>query len=115
MTMTALYGKKGQAVAFLADEGRIISLKGKSLAWISGRNVYNYTGDHIGWWADGHLRGPDGGVLAWHKCSTNLGVTPPYPATTPNPPIPSTEPVRPTPSTPPFKPTNKSAWSDYTF
>lgn len=113
--MTALYGKKGQAVAFLADEGRVISLKGRSLAWVSGENIYNYTGDHIGWWADEHLRGPDGGVLAWHKGSTNLGVTPPDPATTPNPPIVSTEPERPTPNTPPFKPTNKWGWSDYTF
>ena len=58
MCMIPLHSKKGQVVAFLAEGGRIVSLKGKSLAWISGENVYNYTGDHLGWWADGYLLGP---------------------------------------------------------
>jgi hypothetical protein len=115
MSISALRGKKGQTLAFLTEGGRIISLKGKSLAWISGSNVYNYTGDHIGWWIDGHLRGPDGGVLAWQAGATNLGVIPPDPAPSPTAPVPSIEPTRPMPSAPPVRPANKSGWSDYTF
>lgn len=92
--MTALRGKEGQTLAFLTEGGRILSLKGKSLAWISGAHVYKYTGDHIGWWTDGHVRGPDGGVLAWQTGATNLGVIPPTPASSPIAPVPSIEPTR---------------------
>jgi hypothetical protein len=115
MAMTPLHEKKGQVVAFLADGGRLVSLKGKSLAWISGENVYNYTGDHLGWWADGNLIGPDGGIMAWQTRTANVGVTLPYPAPPPTPPVPSPEPTRPVPGTPPFKPPDNLAWSDYTF
>ena len=115
MSMTALRGRKGQTLAFLADGERILSLKGKSLAWISGGNVYNYSGDHIGWWGEGHLRGPDGGGLAWQTGATNLGVIPPNPAPSPTVPIPSVEPIRPIPKIPPVRPMNKIGWSAYSF
>jgi hypothetical protein len=115
MSMMPLHGKKGQVLAFLAEGGRIVSLKGKSLAWISGENVYNYTGDHLGWWADGYLLEPDGGVMAWQTRSTNLGATLPYAAPPPTPPVASPEPARPVPSAPPFKLLGKLDWSDYTF
>jgi hypothetical protein len=115
MSITPLYGKKGQAVVFFADEDRIITLKGKSLAWISGEHVYNYAGDHIGWWVDGNLMGPDGGLMAWQTRTPYLGVTLPYPSEPPDSPVPSTEPIRPTPSIPPFKPTDKIGWSAFTF
>jgi hypothetical protein len=115
MSMTPLHGRKGQVVAFLADSERIISLKGKSLAWISGENVYNYTGDHLGWWVDGCLIGRDGGVMAWQTRNANLRIKLPYPVPPPTPPVASPEPGRPVPSSPPFKPPNKLDWSDYTF
>ena len=115
MSMTALHGKKGQVMAFLADGGRIVSLKGKSLAWISGENVYNYAGHHLGWWADGFLLGPDGGVIAWQARVANIRVSLPYPQPPPAPPIASPEPGRPVPSNPPVKPPDKLDWSDYTF
>ena len=113
--MTPLHGRKGQVVAFLAGDDRIVSLRGKSLAWISGENVYNYTGDHLGWWVDGYLMGPDGGVIAWQTRYANPGITLPYPAPPPNPPAPHPEPPRPAPSAPPPKPQGKLNWSDYTF
>jgi hypothetical protein len=115
MSITPLYGKKGQVVAFLVDGQRIVSLKGKSLAWISGENVYNYTGDHLGWWAEGNLIGPDGGVMAWQTRTANLRVTLPYPAAPTIPPTPSPEPTRPVPKPPPFKAPDKLGWSEYTF
>jgi len=115
MSMTPLHGKKGQVVAFLADGGRIVSLKGKSLAWISGENVYNYTGDHLGWWADGFLLGPDGGVMAWQTREGNRRVNLPHPHPPPTPPLASPEPARPALKDPPFKPADKLDWSDYTF
>jgi len=115
MSMSPLYGKKGQVVAFLAGGGRIVSLKGKSLAWISGENVYNYMGYHLGWWVNGHLIGPDGGLMAWQTRTADLGVTLPDPVPPPTtPPTPSPEPTRPMPSTPPLRP-DKLGWSDYTF
>ena len=74
-------------MAFLAEGGRIVSLKGKSLAWISGENVYNYTGNHLGWWTDGNLIGPDGRLMAWQTRTAYFGVTRPYPARRPTPPM----------------------------
>lgn len=113
MSIAPLFGKKGQAVAFLVEGQGIISLKGKRLAWISGENVYNYAGDHLGWWIEGNLIGPDGGVMAWQTRAA--GVTLPYPVLPSSVPTPSPEPPRPVPAVPPIKPPDKFGWSDYTF
>jgi hypothetical protein len=74
--MQPLYDFSGQVVAFI-EGTRIISPSGESLAWLDNSgNVYNYAGDHLGWWSSGHVRGPDGGVIVWSAEAAIPGVTP---------------------------------------
>ena len=109
--MDAIYDRTGAAIAFL-DGARIVSLQGASLAWVDGSgNVYDYDGRHLGWWRNGHLRGRDGGVVAWMRGATGLGVALPHARLPPPPPRRSHEPHRQTPASPPAQPGGKHAWS----
>lgn len=112
--MKPLYDHRGQVVAFLSNNGRIISRAGESLAWIhQNRNVYDYQGRHLGWWERDHMRGPDGGVVIWLTEVQDLGVIPPVPAVPPIAPIATVEPLRPLPSLPPVPPLRSLGWSRY--
>ena len=114
--MEPLYDSLGQARYFLADNGRIISANGQSAAWIDKRgNVYDYVGNHLGRFEDGHIRGNDGGVMLWQKSAKNLGVVAPVPLVPPVPPVPSVEPVRPVSLVPPVPAARSLSWSRITF
>ena len=113
--MEALYDRAGNVVAFLT-ETRFVSLQGVSLAWLDASgNVYDYDGRHLGWWRHGHMRGHDGGVVAWRRGATGVGL--PLPPTRLPPPAPrrEMEPPRHTPAMPPQQPGGKNAWSSQTF
>jgi hypothetical protein len=113
--MDALYDRTGSAVAFL-DGTRIMSLQGASLAWVDGSgNVYDYGGQHLGWWRQGHMRGHDGGVVAWMRGATGVGVPLPNAKRAPPSPRRSAEPHRQTPALPPPQPGGKLAWSSQSF
>jgi hypothetical protein len=110
--LKALYDRFGKAVAFLGDNRRILDLRGGSLAWINGSgSVYDYSGRHMGWWQDGHMRDRNGAVSMFLPEATNLGVIPPIVSIPPIPPIPSIEPIRPIPAIPPIKPINRMSWA----
>lgn len=110
--MNPLYDSRGKVIAFLRDNRRIIDLRGKSLAWIRGDDVYDYRGQHLGWWIRDHMRGPDGGVIVWLR-GASPGVMLPLPNLPPLPPLPELEPLRPLPSLPPLRPLNTMNWSKY--
>ena len=113
--MDAVYNRWGDAVAFVAGS-RIVSLQGASLAWVDGSgNVYNYGGRHLGWWRHGHLRGHDGGVVAWTRGASSLGVPTPHPQLAPPPPRLSMEPHRHHRTTPPPRPAMHGAWAAQTL
>jgi 4-fold beta-flower domain-containing protein len=110
-SMIALYDRRGKVSAFLAANGRIVSRTGESVAWIQNGSVYDYHGQHLGWWENNHMRGSDGGIVVWLQGATGLGVVSPVPSVPPVPPVPSVEPVRPVPSAAPVRPVNKLSWS----
>jgi hypothetical protein len=111
--MDALYDRSGQVIGWTDQHGRIMTLQGQDWLWRDHNgNVYDYRGNHRGWWKNKHWRGPDGGVVAWQPGATNLGVIPPIPAISQIPPIPSLEQIRPTPSIPPIPPIDKMGWSN---
>jgi hypothetical protein len=114
--VTPLYDRRGEVVAFLGPGGRIMSRSGQNIAWInSNGNVYSYSGRHLGWWDRDHMRGPDGGVVAWQAQARNLGIIPPLRSLPPLPPIPALEPIRPLPALPPLRSLNRFAWSTATL
>lgn len=111
--MEALYDKSGKTVAFLGQQGRIISLRGQSLAWIKpDGNIYDYSGQHKGRWEGNHMRGPDGGVMFYTR-NANFGITKPLPTLPPLAPLASLEPLRPFTSLAPLPPMKKMGWSSY--
>jgi hypothetical protein len=114
--MVPLYDRAGSVAGWLGDGGRIIDRSGRSSYWIIRDGyIYDYHGRHRGWWANGHWRGRDGGVVVWTRGATNLGVLPPLPQLPPSPPLPELEPLRPPPSLPPLRPLNAMSWSRDTF
>jgi len=110
--MRPLYDRDGRVAAFLRGD-RIVSIRGDSVGWISDGRVYDYAGQHLGWWDTTHMRGPDGGVVVWLKGAENLGIMLPIPLVSPMSPADSLEPVRPTPSSTPPRPPDKGQWSVY--
>ncbi|WP_437348220.1 4-fold beta flower protein [Qipengyuania flava] len=114
MGANALFDRNGQPVFFHLDNGRIIGLAGQSVAWLKGPNVYDYQGSHRGWWEGDHVRGRDGGVVAWMR-DANLGLMKPLPSLPPLAPLPSLEPLRPLPQLPPLRPLRRPIWSVYSL
>ena len=113
--MDPIYDRSGRTVAFLSGT-RILSPQGESLAWVDGGgNVHDYSGRHLGWWRNGHMRGHDGGVLAWMRGATGTGVPLPQAKLAPPAPRRGAEPHRPTPASPPPQPGGRNAWSSETF
>jgi hypothetical protein len=111
--MDALYDRFGKVIGWTDQNGRIMNLQGRDWFWQDDAgNVYDYAGQHHGWWKNGHWRGSDGGVLAWQPGATRLGVIPPVPSIPPIPPIPSIEQIRPIPSIPPIRPIDTMGWSN---
>ena len=52
--METLYDSKGNAVAYLHDDGEsIYTFKGQPVAWLSGDHVYSYSGKYLGWYQSG--------------------------------------------------------------
>lgn len=112
ISMLPLYDYTGSVVGWLGDSGRILNRSGQSAFWIAETgDIYDYRGEHHGWWDNGHWRGHDGGVVLWTQEARNLGVMPPIPRLPPLPPLPSLEPLRPLPSLPPLRPLDAMAWS----
>lgn len=107
--MEALYDRSGRVYAWLDENGRIISLKGKHLAFIDDGSVYSWRGKHIGWWRDGHIRDSSGAVAVFSADATNLGVVK---HVKPVKPVKAVVPVRPVKAVKPVRPVRKLAWAD---
>src|SRR5262245_51041443 len=110
--MEPLYNRSGRVAAWLQEDvGRIVGLDGRHLAFIARENVYDWRGNHVGWWADGHMRDAEGAVLLWLSTAENLGVSRPARGARPaRPPLVPTPP-RPVRSVRPAPPARVTRWS----
>jgi Collagen triple helix repeat (20 copies) len=110
--MEPLYDQHGQVYAWLQVEaGRIISMHGQHLAFISGDNVYNWRGQHLGWWENGHMRDHRGAVVVFTQNATDLIVGRPGLAGRPGTPGIAGVPGRPGLSGVPGRPGRAGAWA----
>jgi len=109
-----VYDRHGVTVAFLVDRERFMSLNGRAIAWLRGSDVYDYRGNHLGWWDADHLMGHDGGVAAWLRGAA-LRVIRPIPRIPPIPPVPAIPPIRPIPAIPPIRPIPRRGWSAFSL
>jgi hypothetical protein len=110
--MEALHDQSGGVYCwFDQGSGRIISLRGKNLAFVDGDSVYDWGGQHIGWWQDGHIRDRQGAVALFTADAGSLGVVKPVRAVRPVSPVKPVAPVRPVKQVKPVKTVKKLAWS----
>jgi hypothetical protein len=109
--MTALYDDSGSVAAWLHESGRIYDLDGQNLAFVDGDSVYDWSGNHIGWWQDGHIRDSVGAVAYFTTEAKNLGVFTPFRGFSPFQPFLAFTPFKPFLATKPFRPFNMAAWS----
>jgi hypothetical protein len=110
--MVALYDSTGAVHAWLHESGRIYDLSGQNLAFTEGDSIYNWSGQHIGWWQNGHVRDSQGAVACFTAEATNMGVFTPFRQFSPFQPFLPFTPFRPFLAAKPFQPMNVSAWSN---
>src|SRR5437868_11485757 len=64
--MQPLHDRTGQVYAWLdIKTEHILDLGGRPIAFIVGDSVYDWSGRHIGWWQDGHMRDNGGAVVVF--------------------------------------------------
>jgi len=103
-SMEALYDSSGRVYAWLDEGGRILGLGGNHLAFIEGDSVYDWHGQHVGWWGNGHIRDNAGAVAVFSGDADNLGVVKPVKAVKPVQPVKAVAPVKPVKAVKPVRP-----------
>jgi len=108
-----IYNRYGEPVLRLLDNGRFVDFNGKSFGFIDGLNLYNYSGQHVGWYENGIMRDHNSFAVGFGE----------YPTDIPRPFLPfkqfvpfksfvEFEPFRPFKQFAPFKPFKRFEWSD---
>lgn len=72
-----MYDRHGAVYAWLGETGKIYGLNGENLAFICGNSVYDWSGRHIGWWQDGHVRDVTNSAFVFRQGAKGLGVMKP--------------------------------------
>ena len=111
-TMEPLYARSGDVYAWLDPQnGRIIGLGGKHIAYIAGDSVYNWAGRHIGWWHKDHMRDHEGKVVVFDRKARGLGPVLPGLGAMPPRPVISPVPAKPTRGTRPGPVPPSKSWT----
>lgn len=111
-TLEPLHGRSGEVYAWLdRDNGRIIALRGAPAAFIFEDSLYNWRGQHIGWWADDHIRDHAGRVALFLRRAKNLGPILPRIAAAPKPPIVGVVPTKPARAPKPDRAEPNASWA----
>ncbi|WP_108399065.1 4-fold beta flower protein [Devosia submarina] len=94
------------------DRGWILDLHGHHVAFIRGSSIYNWQGQHVGWWHDDHARSHYGQVLGFMRKAGGMGVARPALAAVPARPAIAAVPARPAIAAVPAMAARSSSWSD---
>ena len=72
--MEWLFNKKGVASAIVIENDCIYSHQGSFSAWLRGINVYDLSGQHIGWYEDGILYDRNNCIIGFKRdCANERG------------------------------------------
>jgi hypothetical protein len=114
--MDALYGEGGRVNGWLRDDEFFLDLNGRYLAFLVDDGVFAYrSGQHVGWWEGGVMRGSDGGVVVFVRDARHLGVVRPSIAAIPARPAVQSRPARPARSARLARAARTPSWSSSTF
>ncbi|WP_376788216.1 4-fold beta flower protein [Phenylobacterium montanum] len=110
--MEPLYGRSGEVYAWLEVEtGRIISLRGKHIAFLGGDSVYSWSGRHLAWWYGDHARDHGGKVVVFTRRARGLGPVLPILGAMPARPQVAAVPPRPARGSKPGQPEASKSWA----
>lgn len=110
--MDALYNRRGQVAAWLDRvAGEIVDLTGQHLAFVDDDSVYDYSGNHIGWWQNDHVRDSRGAVGFFTRHANSMGIYRPFLGFEPFQPYKAYSPYRPYKRFKPFRPFDMNGWS----
>jgi len=107
--MEPIYNRNGRVVAWQNNDV-IHDLRGEAVAFLSGSNVVNYRGQHLGVLDRGFFRDHNGSAVTFIRGAIG-GPVPPVPSVPPVPPVPAIAPVRPVPPVPPVPAVPSLGWS----
>jgi hypothetical protein len=107
-----MHARSGEVYAWLdRTAGRIIGVRGGHLAFINGDSIYNWRGQHAGWWEDDHVRDQSGRVALFLRRAKDLGPVLPRIAAAPRRPIVAPVPARPPCAAKPARAERAAAWA----
>lgn len=108
--------RNGRAVFWVADNTRLIDVHGHSHGLVEGTDVYDFQGNHRGWYLDGVLRDHSGRVVAfWSELRYPPPTCPIFPILHlpfPVDPVPEVFPTMPLLGVSPIPPQLHMDWSD---
>lgn len=112
--MTPLHTQTGAVAGFVHGDW-ILDRHGRALAMVANGVVWNSQARCVGWWAGDHLRGMDGGVIAFVRGVRNLGLQMPIAAAAERTPSPLQPVGRWTFGVAPAPPAARITWSNTSF
>ena len=110
-----IYNRYGKPEIIVMDDGSFVSFTSKRLGFFLDDHVYNYKGQHLGWFEGGILRDHWGNVVGFGENPSDYPIPfLPFKQFKPFAAFPEFEPFRPSTAFPPFKPLKTFSWSVYT-
>ncbi len=98
----------------LRSNGRLVDFSGRNIGFLSGDNLYNDEGRHVGWYEGGIMRDHGGFCTGFGENVTDqLHPLLPVRQLKPVPALPRFEPLRPPKRLSPLKPYKSFRWSNF--
>jgi hypothetical protein len=110
--LDVIYNRYGEPVLRLLADGRFVGFDGSNFGFLDGKNLYDYKGQHRGWFEGGVMRDHSSAVVGFGENATD---TPrpflPFKQFKPFPGFVQFAPFRPYKQFAPFQPFKQYAWS----
>jgi len=107
-----IFNRYGEPRLRLFENGRFVDFDGRHIGFIKEENLYNYSGQYVGWYEGGIMRDHEGFCVGFGE---NISDSPhpllPLKRLKPISAIPEIEPIRPMTQIPPIKPIKTFFWS----
>lgn len=109
-----IYSKEGIPLLRVFGNGRLVNFNGKSIGFLDNDNVYDYNGNHRGWFIEGILRDHEGNCVGFGEyVGKTLHPFLPFKQFRPFSSFVEFEPFRPFKNFTPLKPFFNIDWSEY--
>ena len=109
-----IFGRDGEPFLILHPNGRLVMFNGRNVGFWERDSIFDYGGQHRGWFENGVLRDHNGRCVGFLKgAKDNPSPFFPFPRISPFPQFPQFEPFRPIVKIKPAKPIKQITWSPF--